>query len=143
MLARNGEGLMLLDFDVPVRERGDDNWASDYTVSEERSFRYFAGEPSAMFVRGLLDVSALTEVYGIIGVGASAGGSADDGRAMDEAETLDDENNAPLEDLISALRYGCVCVPEPKPSEGEYSSFLLDEQRIVAVRSVSVRSLVL
>ncbi|VDB86096.1 unnamed protein product [Peniophora sp. CBMAI 1063] len=121
MLARNERGLMILDFDVPFKDRSDEHWSSEHMSSpgdEGEKFRYFDGEPGVLNIRGLLDVSAMSEVYGNVWKEGE-----EDGDTMDSM-------------LMSALPYGCVCVPAPEPGVGEYSSFMLDEERIVGVRKV-------
>ena len=113
---------MLADFDVTAQERENNAWNSEDHADPENRYRFFAEEPSGMLVQGILDVGEMFEVYGDVRVGASA---------------ESDEADPPEAQLITALRYGCAVVPAPEPNEGVYSSFLLDEQRIIGVRAVS------
>lgn len=147
MLACGIAGLHMLDFDVPIKDGERKKW-----------------KDTGLFGKGSIAVWEEGEkgvpVSGVLNVGGDVGGEEGDGDGTQWAQGLViDEVDAPnhslnsnppispfdkvLEqepELVSALPYGCVCVPVPVPPDdgrgGTYTGFMLDEQRVVGVRTV-------
>ncbi|VDB86094.1 unnamed protein product [Peniophora sp. CBMAI 1063] len=165
MLARGTAGLHLFDFDVPVKDGERDKWR-DARMFARGSVSVFESGERGVLVEGILHVGrnrgrsqSRGSEAGRTGDGENDGGE-DDGTEWAENLVIDEvaamnQSHQPLidiprppplqedgeQELFSSLPYGCVCVPVPEvPKDGRggvYTGFMLDEQRLVGVRSVA------
>lgn len=153
LLARGVSGLHMLDFDVPLRGDERDKWR-DTGIFAHHSISLWEGEKKGVPVRGILNVRENANQDAGTGDGDDDGAHWAVNLVIDEVATFDDNSFIELttslppereeeQEIVSSLPYGCVCIPIPLPLKdgfgGRYTGFMLDEQRIVGVRTVRDR----